>query len=167
METPADDPAERARDAEQLRRFRSGFYRCLSGWADTAFELCDAALCAPAPIASVPVLSLEPIFRRSHGSLYKALARGNVDADAMRDLLVEHRPASWPLVFAVDASTWARCDRRDQPRARVLLLRVQTLSREAHRRRLVLPVGHGPGLGQRLLDRPHGRPPNPAKSRCH
>src|ERR1035437_604130 len=35
---------------------------------------------------------------------------GDVDADAMRDLLVEHRPASWPLVFAVDASTWARCE---------------------------------------------------------
>src|ERR1035437_6521141 len=76
METPADDPAERAREADRLRRFRTGFYRCLSGWADTAFELCDAALCAPAPVASVPVLSLEPIFRRSHGSLYKALARG-------------------------------------------------------------------------------------------
>ena len=114
METPADDPAERARDAEQLRRFRTGFYRCLSGWADTAFELCDAALCAPAPIGSVPVLSLEPIFRRSHGSLYKA-PRGGVDADAMRDLLVEHRPASWPLVFAVDASTWARCDAETSP----------------------------------------------------
>ena len=115
METCTQVPAERAREAERLRRFRSGFYRCLTGWADTAFELCDAALCAPAPIASVPVLSLEPIFRRSHGSLYKALARGDVDADAMRDLLVEHRPASWPLVFAVDASTWARCDGHTSP----------------------------------------------------
>jgi hypothetical protein len=115
METPAEDPAERARDAEQLRRFCTGFYRCLTGWADTAFELCDAALRAPSPIGSVPVLSLEPIFRRSHGSLYKALARGDVDADAMRDLLVEHRPASWPLVFAVDASAWARCDAETSP----------------------------------------------------
>jgi hypothetical protein len=87
----------------------------LTSWADATFELCDAALCAPAPVASVPVLSLEPIFRRSHGSLYKALARGGVDAKAMCDLLAEHRPRDWPLVFAVDASTWARCDAETSP----------------------------------------------------
>lgn len=28
----------------------------------------------------------------------------------MRDLLAAHRPLDWPLVFAVDASTWPRCD---------------------------------------------------------
>ncbi|HZX99204.1 MAG TPA: hypothetical protein VFE92_06930, partial [Dermatophilaceae bacterium] len=54
-------------------------------------------------------------FRRSHGSLYKALARGQVDAGAMRELLVRHRPRKWPLVFAVDASTWARCDAETSP----------------------------------------------------
>lgn len=115
MATNAPPPKDTASDAERLRRFRTGFYRCLGGWADTAFELTDAALCAPAPICSVPTLSLEPIFRRSHGSLYKALARGGVDAEAMRDLLVEHRPRHWPLVFAVDASTWARCDAETSP----------------------------------------------------
>jgi hypothetical protein len=98
-----------------LTGFRSGFYRCLTGWADAAFELTDAVLCAPAPVGSVPTLSLEPVFRRSHGTLYKALARGQVDAEAMRDLLSAHRPAGWPLVFAVDASTWARCDAETSP----------------------------------------------------
>jgi hypothetical protein len=107
--------ADAVSDTEQLRRFRSGFYRCLTGWADAAFELTDAALCAPAPVSSIPTLSLEPIFRRSHGSLYKALARGQVDAEAMRELLVRHRPRKWPLVFAVDASTWARCDAETSP----------------------------------------------------
>ena len=107
--------ADAVSDTEQLRRFRSGFYRCLTGWADAAFELTDAVLCAPAPVASIPTLSLEPTFRRSHGSLYKALARGQVDAEAMRDLLVRHRPRNWPLVFAVDASTWARCDAETSP----------------------------------------------------
>jgi hypothetical protein len=34
----------------------------------------------PSPVTSVPALSLQPAFRRSHGSLYKALARGEVDA---------------------------------------------------------------------------------------
>ena len=115
METDVHPPDDTAREAGRLRRFRTGFYRCLTGWADAAFELTDAALCAPAPISSVPALSLEPIFRRSHGSLYKALARGGVDAEAMRDLLAEHRPPEWPLVFAVDASTWARCDAETSP----------------------------------------------------
>ena len=93
-----------------LRRFRSGFHDCFTGWADAGFELADAVLGAPGPVCSVPALSLEPAFRRSHGSLYKALARGGIEPDAIRDLLVAHRPTGWPLVFAVDASTWARCD---------------------------------------------------------
>lgn len=99
----------------RLRRFRAGFYDCLTGWADAAFELTDAVLCAPGPVTSVPALSLEPCFRRGHGSLYKALARGDVDPEAVRDLLVAHRPRDWPLVFAVDASTWPRCDAETSP----------------------------------------------------
>lgn len=95
--------------------FRAGLFRCLTGWADAAFEVCDAALCAPAPVTSVPTLSLEPTFRRSHGSLYKALSLGRIDHEQMRDLLVAHRPTTWPAVFAVDASTWARCDAETSP----------------------------------------------------
>ncbi|MGH6745826.1 hypothetical protein [Novosphingobium sp.] len=71
--------------------------------------MCDALLCTSGPVSSVPHLSLEPVFRRSHGSLYKALARGGVDVEALRQVLVDHRPADWPAVFAVDASTWERC----------------------------------------------------------
>jgi len=95
--------------------FRETLYGCLGGWRDALFELCDAVLCSPAPVGSVPALSLEPVFRRSHGSLYKALADGTIDADALRRCLVAHRPASWPLIFAVDASTWARCDAECSP----------------------------------------------------
>jgi hypothetical protein len=58
---------------------------------------------------------LEPEFRRSHGSLYKALARGNVDSDGLRGLLIANRPTDWPLLFAVDASTWDRCDAECSP----------------------------------------------------
>ena len=64
-----------------LIEFRAGFHRCLAGRADAAFELTTAALCAPAPVSSVPLLSLVPVFRRSHGSLYKALDRGRVNVD--------------------------------------------------------------------------------------
>jgi hypothetical protein len=99
----------------QLIEFRAGFYRCSRRWGDALFELADALLCAPAPVASVPTLSLEPVFRRSHGSLYKALDRGRIDEEQLRSLLVAHRPSEWPLVFAVDASTWDRCDAECSP----------------------------------------------------
>lgn len=104
------DPA-----ADELCGFRSSLHRCLHPWGDALFELCDAVLCATAPVGSVPSLSLEPEFRRSHGSLYKALATGEVDEDRLRRLVIEHRPAAWPLVFAVDASTWDRCDAECSP----------------------------------------------------
>lgn len=105
----------RAHKAERLKEFRAGFYDCLPRWGDALFELTDAALCAPGPISSVPALSLDPAFRRSHGSLYKALSHGEADAEAMRDLLVRFLPAEAPLVFAIDASTWERCDAECSP----------------------------------------------------
>jgi hypothetical protein len=101
--------------AAELIDFRRSFHRCLSPWGDALFELCDAALCSSASVASVPSLSLEPEFRRSHGSLYKSLAEGHIDEARLRQLLVEHRPKEWPLVFAVDASTWDRCDAECSP----------------------------------------------------
>jgi hypothetical protein len=104
-----------AEGVSELVGFREGLYRCLRNWGDALFELCDAALCATGPISSVPGLSMEPVFRRSHGSLYKALSRGRIEEDQLRALLVAHRPANWPLIFAVDASTWARCDAECSP----------------------------------------------------
>jgi hypothetical protein len=100
---------------QRLVEFRAGFYRCLTCWGDALFELCDAALCAGAPVASVPRLSLEPEFRRSHGSLYKALVHGHLDAEDLKALVVEHRPRMGPEIFAVDASVWDRCDAECSP----------------------------------------------------
>ena len=99
----------------QLVEFRAGLHGCFVRWGDALFELADATLCAPGAVGSVPALSLEPEFRRSHGSLYKALERGRIDEDRLRALLVAQRPATWPLVFAVDASTWDRCDAECSP----------------------------------------------------
>jgi hypothetical protein len=99
----------------QLIRFRSELHDCLTAWPDALFELADAAMCAPGPLHSVPALSLEPEFRRSHGSLYKALANGAIDNDHFDRLLIVHRPADWPNVFAVDATTWDRCDAETSP----------------------------------------------------
>ena len=105
------DPAQKA----ALIEFRQSLHGCLSGWGDALFELCDATLGQPGPLRSVPSLSLEPTFRRSHGSLYKCLARGRIDEERLRRLLVAARPAHWPAVFAVDASTWDRCDAETSP----------------------------------------------------
>lgn len=107
---PGGPPQQRT-----LVEFRQAFHGCLTSWGDALFELCDAALCSPSPVGSVPSLSLEPVFRRSHGSLYKGLALGEIDGERLSRLLVEHRPKDWPLVFAVDASTWERCDAETSP----------------------------------------------------
>ena len=110
-----DEDGKRNGMAAALVGFRRAFFGCLTGWADALFELTDALLCAPGRLRSVPALSLEAVFRRSHGSLYKALARGRLDLQRLRLLLVAHRPAGWPAVFAVDASTWDRCDAETSP----------------------------------------------------
>jgi hypothetical protein len=104
-----------AADVVTLAGFRQDLYGSFSRWRDALFELCDATLCSSGPLRSVPALSLEPEFSRSHGSLYKALSRGRIDEARLRRLLVVNRPATWPLVFAVDASTWARCDAETSP----------------------------------------------------
>jgi len=98
-----------------LAEFRLAWYRCLGRWADALFELTDAVLCAGGPVGSLPRLSLEPVCRRGHGSVYAALAGGQIDAAAVADLLAACRPRSWPLVFAVDATTWPRAAAETSP----------------------------------------------------
>jgi hypothetical protein len=85
----------------EQRDFRSSLHQCLSPWGDALFELTDAALCSPTPVGSVPSLSLEPEFRRSHGSLYKSLADGDVADGRLRELLVKHRTKNWPSCSAL------------------------------------------------------------------
>ena len=58
------------------------------------------------PRADLPSLSWQPL----QGIGSRRPRRGG-DAG----LLVAHRPAVWPLVFAVDESTWARCDAETSP----------------------------------------------------
>jgi hypothetical protein len=98
----------------RLGAFRSELHACFPRRADALFELGDALLCAPA-IPSLPHLSLEPVHQRGWGSVYAALARGEVDAERLRDLLVRVLPAADPLVFAVDVTTWPRCDAECSP----------------------------------------------------
>lgn len=91
----------------RLAAFRRELYWCLWRRGDALFELVDAVLAA-GRAGSLPYVSLEPAFRRGHGMVYQALAEGGIDEEALRDLLVAVRPRDWPLVFAIDASTYPR-----------------------------------------------------------
>ena len=99
-----------------LRSFRRDLYGCLTRRADALFELADTLVAGEAmATAPPPHLSLEPAFRRGWGSTYGALRRGRIAEAALRDLLAAWRPANWPAVFAVDASSWPRCDAECSP----------------------------------------------------
>ncbi|HEY7606968.1 MAG TPA: NF041680 family putative transposase [Actinomycetes bacterium] len=98
----------------RLGAFRAELHTCFTRRADALFELGDALLCAPA-VSSLPHLSLEPVHQRGWGSVYAALARGEVDDERLRDLLVSVLPSADPPVFAVDVTTWPRCDAECSP----------------------------------------------------
>jgi hypothetical protein len=105
--------------SDALRALRHSFYECLNRRSDALFELTDAMLTADSAVPSPAHLSLQPAHRRGWGSLYAALDRGLIDAEALRKLLACHLLASGgadePLVFAVDASVWPRCDAETSP----------------------------------------------------
>ncbi len=90
-----------------LRAFRHSLYNeCLNLRADALFELTDAILTAE-PVPSPVHLSLQAPHRRGWGSLYAALDRGQIDAEALRELLARHPLAdAHPPVYAVDVSVW-------------------------------------------------------------
>jgi hypothetical protein len=98
----------------RLAAFRTELHACCTHRADALFDLADALLCTPA-VSSVAQLSLEPTHRRGWGSAYDALASGRIDVERLRDLLVRFLPPADPLVFAVDVTTWPRCDAECSP----------------------------------------------------
>ena len=153
-------------DTTEMIGFRSDLYGCFTTWSDALFELCDAVLSSPAPVsvgavavsrADVPAWSRQPL----QGADARCL-----DADRLRRSLVANRPADWPLVFAVDASTWARCDAECSPDA-ASTIAIQAFRRPADRRRLVLPMDLSAELRARLLDCAARRDPDRADGRHH
>jgi hypothetical protein len=111
--------ARTGRDAPQVERlasFRAGLYASMPRRSDALFELSDTLVSGGGgPTLPPPHLSLQAVFRRGHGSVYGALRHGVIDAKALLTLLVAHRPADWPQVFAVDTSSWARDDAETSP----------------------------------------------------
>jgi hypothetical protein len=98
-----------------LEAFRTERHACYTRRADALFEWGEALWCAQTPLPSLPHLSLEPVCRRGWGSVYAALSHGEVDAERLRDLLASTLPAADPPVFAVDVTTWPRCDAECSP----------------------------------------------------
>ncbi|MDP9474234.1 MAG: transposase, partial [Actinomycetota bacterium] len=104
--------------SDALRAFRYSLYdECLHRRRDALFELTDAILTAdgvPSPVH----LSLQASHRRGWGSLYAALWRGRIDAEALRELLARHPLAGSETttpVYAVDVSVWPRSDAETSP----------------------------------------------------
>jgi hypothetical protein len=98
----------------RLGAFRTELHACYTRRADALVELGDALLCAQT-FPSLPHLSLEPVHQRGWGSVYAALASGRLQVERLRDLLVDCLPPADPLVFAVDVTTWPRCDAECSP----------------------------------------------------
>ncbi len=98
----------------RLGVFRAELHATFTRRADALFELGDALLCAQG-FGSLPHLSLEPVCWRGWASAYAALARGEVDAERLRDLLAASLPNADPLVFAVDVTTWPRSNAECSP----------------------------------------------------
>jgi hypothetical protein len=103
--------------SDALHSFRHSLYECLHPRGDALFELTDAILTADGAAVPSPVhLSLQTSHRRGWGSLYAALWRGRIDAEALRELLARHPLiASETPVYAVDTSVWPRCDAECSP----------------------------------------------------
>ena len=103
--------------SDALLSFRHSLYGYLHPRGDALFELTDAILAADSAIPSPVHLSLQASHPRGWGSLYAALNRGRIDAEALRGLLACHLLAEGGAtpVYAEDVSVWPRCDAECSP----------------------------------------------------
>jgi hypothetical protein len=103
---------------DRLAAFRRAVYGSLDRWPDALFELCDAVLCMPGPVMSLPELSLVGVHRRGHGSTYAALADGRIDVHRLRMALAGlalPRRRDGQIRLAVDVTPWPRPDAECSP----------------------------------------------------
>src|SRR5258708_25521979 len=97
-----------------LSAFRTSAYAAFGRRWDALFELCDPLL-ATGPISSLPLLSVQTLHQRRWGSLYDALAVGQVSSRSLEQLLANHPLAGGEPIYAVDVSVWPRCDAETSP----------------------------------------------------
>jgi hypothetical protein len=104
------DPAT----AATLRAFRAAAYASLGTRRDALFDLLDTVTTVGL-VPSLVHLSLAPVHRRGWGSLYAALAAGEMDAAALRALLRAHPLDDGEPIYALDTSVWPRNDAETSP----------------------------------------------------
>ena len=93
----------------------AGFYACLTRWARRPVRAQRRrAVRAGRRSVRCRRLSLEPVFRRIPRQPLQGAGPGPDRRGRLRACW-STRPADWPLVFAVDASTWDRCDAETSP----------------------------------------------------
>jgi len=97
-----------------LRQFRARVYDRFGPRRDGLFELLDAATVA-GRVPSLAYLSLPPVHRRRWGGLYDALAAGDMDAPALRELVARYPLDDGQPIFALDTSVWPRDDAETSP----------------------------------------------------
>ena len=101
-----------------LAGFRGQLHRCLTARADEQFELCDAVLCADAPVRDLARLSLVPGHRRGHGAVYDALNAGRAEIGRLRWAVGLLPLPAWPdggIRLAADVCHWLRPDAVTSP----------------------------------------------------
>jgi len=98
----------------RLIEFRQAVYtRIFKKRCDALFDTVDALLSGET-LASFAYLSQSERFQRKWPSLYAAVEDGEVDTQALRELLVRQLPQAGICIFPLDGSSWPR------PRSRVL-----------------------------------------------
>jgi hypothetical protein len=99
---------------DELRAFRAEVYACFGRRRDALFEVLDAATTSGL-VPSLVHLSLEGLYQRRWGSLYAALAHGEMEVSALRTALARRPLAEGAPIYAVDTSSWPRNDAETSP----------------------------------------------------
>ncbi|HEU5376327.1 MAG TPA: hypothetical protein VFV38_12850 [Ktedonobacteraceae bacterium] len=95
-----------------LNEFRHATYGCFKQAQDALFNTMDALRSEP-EAHRFPELSLSPLFQRKWASLYEAFEDGKIDADRLREVLVQFAPlpgAGEHVFLGVDTSNLYRPD---------------------------------------------------------
>src|SRR5258707_10424962 len=99
---------------DSLATFRAAAYATFGRRRDALFELCDTLL-TTGSVPSLPVLSVQPQHQRRWGSLYDAMAVGEINSCALEHALASQSLVDGELIYAVDLSVWPRCDAETSP----------------------------------------------------
>ncbi len=97
-----------------LAALRAEVYRAVHACRDALFELIDATACAGA-VPSLAHLSMIPLHRRGHGSVYAAVRHGTIRPERLRAALCRSPLAQGLAAYAVDVSVVARGDAECSP----------------------------------------------------